>query len=50
MADLEPMVGRYVRLDLGGRSLRIYFEEAGTGIALPAGSRIRCGEAGWTQA
>ena len=34
MADLEPMVGRYLRLDLGGRSLRIYFEEAGTGIPL----------------
>jgi pimeloyl-ACP methyl ester carboxylesterase len=34
MADLEPMVGRYLRLDLGGRSHRIYFEEAGTGIPL----------------
>jgi pimeloyl-ACP methyl ester carboxylesterase len=30
----EPIVGRYVRLDLGGRAHRVYFEEAGQGIPL----------------
>jgi len=34
MADLEPIVGRYVRLTLGGRPHRVYFEEAGQGIPL----------------
>jgi pimeloyl-ACP methyl ester carboxylesterase len=34
VADLEPIVGRYVRLDLGGRPHRVYFEEAGAGIPL----------------
>ena len=34
MADLEPIVGRYVRLVAGGRSHRVYFEEAGQGIPL----------------
>jgi pimeloyl-ACP methyl ester carboxylesterase len=34
VADLEPIVGRYVRLDLGGRAHRVYFEEAGQGIPL----------------
>ena len=34
MAELEPIVGRYVRLDLGGRAHRVYFEEAGQGIPL----------------
>jgi pimeloyl-ACP methyl ester carboxylesterase len=33
-AKIEPIVGRYVHLDLGGRSNRVYFEEAGTGIPL----------------
>jgi pimeloyl-ACP methyl ester carboxylesterase len=31
---LEPMVGRYLRLALGGRPHRVYFEEAGQGIPL----------------
>ena len=34
MADLEPIVGRYLRLPLGGRAHRVYFEEAGQGIPL----------------
>ena len=34
MADLEPIVGRYLRLSLSGRPHRIYFEEAGQGIPL----------------
>lgn len=34
MPDLEPMVGRYLRLPLGGRIHRVYFEEAGSGIPL----------------
>ena len=33
-ADLEPIVGRYLRLQLDGRPQRIYFEEAGQGIPL----------------
>lgn len=32
--QLEPIVGRYLHLDLGGRPHRLYFEEAGTGIPL----------------
>ena len=31
---LEPVVGRYLRLDFNGRPHRIYFEEAGQGIPL----------------
>lgn len=31
---IEPIVGRYVRLELEGRAHRIYFEEAGQGIPL----------------
>jgi pimeloyl-ACP methyl ester carboxylesterase len=31
---LEPIVGRYMTLTLGGRSHRVYFEEAGQGIPL----------------
>src|SRR5262245_13898488 len=31
---IEPIVGRYVRLDFNGRPHRIYFEEAGQGIPL----------------
>ena len=31
---LEPVVGRYVHLDIGGRAHRVYFEEAGSGIPL----------------
>ena len=32
--DLEPIVGRYLRLTLQNRSHRLYFEEAGRGIPL----------------
>ena len=31
---LDPMVGRYVRLDIDGTPHRLYFEEAGQGIPL----------------
>jgi pimeloyl-ACP methyl ester carboxylesterase len=31
---LEPIVGRYMTLTLGGRAHRVYFEEAGQGIPL----------------
>jgi len=34
VADYEPITGRYVRLDLGGRPHRVYFEDAGQGIPL----------------
>jgi pimeloyl-ACP methyl ester carboxylesterase len=34
VADLEPITGRYLRLTLGGRPCRVYFEEAGQGIPL----------------
>src|SRR5512134_1285096 len=34
MADIEPIVGRYLRLAIGGRPHRLYFEEAGQGIPL----------------
>lgn len=34
MPDLEPIVGRYLRLPLDGRIYRVYFEEAGAGIPL----------------
>ena len=33
-AALEPIVGRYVRVEIAGTPHRIYFEEAGTGIPL----------------
>ena len=33
-ARLEPIVGRYMSLSLGGREHRLYFEEAGRGIPL----------------
>ena len=33
-ARIEPVVGRYVHLDVAGRPHRIYFEEAGSGIPL----------------
>ena len=32
--DVEPIIGRYIRVEVGGRSCRIYFEEAGKGIPL----------------
>src|SRR5471032_3406776 len=31
---IEPVVGRYLRLDFNGKPHRIYFEEAGQGIPL----------------
>ncbi|MCA1481239.1 alpha/beta hydrolase, partial [Bradyrhizobium sp. NBAIM08] len=31
---MEPVIGRYLRLDLNGQPHRIYFEEAGEGIPL----------------
>ncbi|HEV8473540.1 MAG TPA: alpha/beta hydrolase [Methylomirabilota bacterium] len=34
MAELEPIVGRYLALALDGRAHRVYFEEAGQGIPL----------------
>jgi pimeloyl-ACP methyl ester carboxylesterase len=34
VANLEPIVGRYLHLALGGRSMRVYFEEAGQGWPL----------------
>jgi pimeloyl-ACP methyl ester carboxylesterase len=33
-AELEPIVGRYLHLRLGGRDSRVYFEAAGQGIPL----------------
>jgi pimeloyl-ACP methyl ester carboxylesterase len=33
-AQFEPIIGRYLTLDLGGRAHRVYFEEAGQGIPL----------------
>ena len=33
-ADIEPIVGRYVNLEIAGRPQRIYWEEAGQGIPL----------------
>jgi pimeloyl-ACP methyl ester carboxylesterase len=32
--DFEPIVGRYLKLEMGGRRHRIYVEEAGKGIPL----------------
>ncbi|MSP68545.1 MAG: alpha/beta hydrolase [Alphaproteobacteria bacterium] len=34
MPDFEPIVGRYLHLNEGGRDYRIYLEEAGQGIPL----------------
>ena len=34
VAKLEPVIGRYMQLEIGGRPNRIYFEEAGRGIPL----------------
>ena len=33
--QLEPIVGRYVHLSLGGRAHRVYFEEAGSERGIP---------------
>ena len=30
----DPIIGRYLRLEIGGRAQRIYVEEAGSGIPL----------------
>lgn len=32
--DLEPITGRYATFDIAGKSCRVYFEEAGSGIPL----------------
>jgi pimeloyl-ACP methyl ester carboxylesterase len=32
--DFEPAIGRYLRVDIGGRPYRIYVEQAGEGIPL----------------
>lgn len=34
VAQIEPIVGRYVHLDVEGVSYRVYFEEAGAGVPL----------------
>ena len=34
MGRIEPIIGRYVHVTLGGRDCRIFFEEAGRGIPL----------------
>lgn len=33
-AMLEPIVGRYIHVDIAGETYRIYFEEAGAGVPL----------------
>ncbi|HTP82965.1 MAG TPA: alpha/beta hydrolase, partial [Alphaproteobacteria bacterium] len=33
-AAVEPIIGRYMQVDIAGTPHRIYFEEAGTGIPL----------------
>ncbi|MEK9905802.1 MAG: hypothetical protein VW462_11205, partial [Rhodospirillales bacterium] len=32
MAEIEPILGRYLKLEIAGEPYRIYFEEAGEGI------------------
>ncbi len=32
--EFEPIIGRYVRIEVNGRPCRVYFEEAGEGIPL----------------
>ncbi|MSP30959.1 MAG: alpha/beta hydrolase, partial [Acetobacteraceae bacterium] len=34
MTSIEPIVGRYLNTAIGGRTQRVYFEEAGAGIPL----------------
>ena len=34
MTNIEPIIGRYMNTEIGGRAQRIYFEEAGSGIPL----------------
>ncbi len=34
MSSIEPIIGRYLNTDIGGRPHRVYFEEAGAGIPL----------------
>ena len=33
-AFIEPVIGRYAHIDIGGKHHRVYFEEAGSGIPL----------------
>ena len=33
-ARIEPVIGRYMHLDIHGRPHRLYFEEAGEGVPL----------------
>ncbi len=34
MAELDPIIGRYIRMQSGGNSYRLYFEESGVGRPL----------------
>jgi pimeloyl-ACP methyl ester carboxylesterase len=34
VVQTEPIIGRYINVDLSGRSYRVYFEEAGAGLPL----------------
>ena len=34
IAEIEQIIGRYVRFSIAGRDHRVYFEEAGDGIPL----------------
>jgi len=34
VVQIEPIIGRYINLELDGRGYRVYFEEAGQGIPL----------------
>jgi len=33
-AEIEPILGRYAKIEIGGRPHRVYFEESGAGIPL----------------
>ena len=33
-ARIEPVIGRYMHVEIGGREHRVYWEEAGEGIPL----------------
>ena len=55
MSDFEPIVGRYLAVDIEGASHRVHVEEAGSGVPLlclhTAGAdsrQYRCGSSsGW---
>ena len=32
--EIEPILGRYLRVPIAGQACRVYFEEAGRGIPL----------------